>query len=225
MRTSVAAYWQDYEDIHHTRSFDDGSGTGALVTRTENAAAAEIKGLEFDVTIAPIESLLLSLSYSYVDAAFKEKFDLIDGVEVDTTSNEFPYIPEQSATFSATYTLPIDPSLGDMSILASLYWQDEMATHALIDNFDQLTYGGSTWAAEDVAAMTEFSEVDSYEVWNLRFDWRNVMDSNFDIAAYVNNVTDEQYVLGGLNVVDSGGYGAYLYGAPRTAGASLRYSF
>lgn len=73
--------------------------------------------------------------------------------------------------------------------------------------------------------MTEFSEVDAYAVWNFRADWRGLMGSAFDMAVYVNNALDEEYVLGGLNVIESGGYGAYHYGAPRTVGASLRYEF
>ena len=223
LRTGAAIYWQDYEDIHYTRSFDDG---GTIVTRTENAGAARIKGVELDVTAVPLESLLFSLSYSYVDAEFTKRYDLIGGVEVDSSGDDFVYIPKQSATGTVTYTLPVDEALGDLSLTASIYWQDDMKTHPLINEFPIMPAAfGGTWSDADVKAMTDFSEVDSYSVWNLRFDWRGIMGSGFDVAAYVNNVEDKQYVLGGLNVVDSGGYGAYTYGAPRTVGASLRYSF
>ncbi|MYM61931.1 TonB-dependent receptor [Pseudomaricurvus sp. HS19] len=223
VRSNVAVYWQDYEDIHHTRSFYE---SGILVTRTENAAEAEIKGFEADLTVMPTDDLRLTLSYSYVDAQYKEKKDLIGGVEIDTSDNEFPYIPEQSLTASVAYTLPIDASLGEMSVLVSYYWQDEMATHPLIDQFDIMPGTFTpTWSEDDVARMTDYSEADDYSVWNLRYDWRNVMGSDFDLAAYVNNATDEEYILGGLNVVDSGGYAGAMYGAPRTIGASLRYSF
>ncbi len=235
LRTSMAVFLQEYEDIHHTRSFSLPSG--ALVTSTENAAEAEIRGLEFEVTLLPIDSLSLNLAYSFVDAEFKKKTDVFRYVpgEVDTTSNPFPYIPEHSVTASATYTLPIDEAVGEMSLTVSYYWQDEMSTHPLADQFglfinpadpaDPVSPPGSPWPTADVAAMQEFSKVDSYGVTNVRFDWRNVMQSSFDVAAYVNNLSDEKYVLGGLNVVDSGGYGGYHYGAPRTIGASLRYTF
>lgn len=241
VRTNTAIYMQDYEDIHHTRSFLDGAGT--LVTRTENAAKAEITGLEFDLTVAPSENLMLNLSYAYVDAEYKEKTDLIgavaglfNGAEVDTTSNDFPFIPKQSLTLSATYTLPLSADLGEMSMTASLYWQDDMTGHALINNFSDFTYvtarngvGQPTayayWTPEMVEEAQAFSQIDDYQVLNLRYDWRSVMGSNFDVAAYIDNVEDETYPLGGLNVLGSGGYGAYLYGPPRTVGASLRYNF
>lgn len=224
LRTNTAIYFQDYSDIHHTRSFTDANDK--LFTRTENAGKAEIAGFEVEATLLPTDNLKLSVSYSYTDAKYTEKDDLIGGVLVDTSNNEFPYIPEQSATASAIYTLPVDASVGEMSLMASVYWQDEMTTHPLIKQFDQLpARTGGTWSPENVQAMSDYSKEDSYAVWNARFDWRGVMGSNFDVATYINNATNEQYVLGGLNVIDSGGYGAAIYGAPRTIGASVRYSF
>ena len=146
----------------------------------------------------------------------------------DVSDNAFDYIPEQSLTASATYILPIDESLGEMSIMASVYWQDEMTTHQLVGDFHQYQSEGispaARWTGANVALAESVSTADSYDVWNLRFDWRNMMGSNFDMAVFANNVTDEQYVLGGLNVIDVF-YTGYTYGAPRTIGASLRYQF
>ena len=67
--------------------------------------------------------------------------------------------------------------------------------------------------------------VDDYAIWNFRADWRGVMGSRFDLAAFVNNAADEEYVTGGLNVPDTLGWAAANYGPPRTYGASVRYSF
>lgn len=223
LRTNTAIYFQDYTDLHQTRSLYENS---LLVTRTENAGKAEITGFEVEATLLPTDNLKLNVSYSYVDAKFVEKTDLLGGVEVDTSDNAFAYIPEHSATASATYTLPVDASVGEMSLMASAYWQDEMTTHPLVKQFGLLPARmGGYWSDADVRAMQDYSKEDSYAIWNARFDWRGVMGSSFDVAAYINNATNEQYVLGGLNVVDSGGYGAATYGAPRTIGASVRYSF
>lgn len=219
IRSSLAVYFQNYEDIQNTVSFTE-AGTNRLITRTENAGKAEIKGLELEVTAKPTDELTLALSYSYVDAQFKEKENLINGVIVDTSSNDFSYIPKQSLTSSITYMLPLDRALGDISVMASVYWQDEMSTHPLRDQFN--LYG---WTAANVATATEVANVDAYSVWNLRTDWRGIMGSAFDAAIYVDNVLDEEYIMGGLNVMDSGGYAAFHYGAPRTVGASVKYSF
>ncbi len=231
LRGNLAVYLQEYEDIQQTLSF--AGATGALETKTINAAKAEITGLELDVTLQPLDDLLLSASYSYVNAKYKEREDDIDfdgnrnltAAErgVDTSSNAFPYIPEQSATASATYTLPLDASLGQISFMASVYWQDDMRSHPLYKQFDSFNW--DTRFPGTVQAAKEASELDSYTVYNLRADWRGILGSSFDAAIYVDNLNDEEYVQGGLNVIESLGYTGYNYGAPRTYGASFRYSF
>ena len=226
VRSSAAIYLQEYEDIQQTLSFAD--PLGGTSTKTINAAKAEIKGLELDVTIKPIDALTLSVSYSYVDAQFDEKTDALALnpltptvlTDVDTSNNDFSYIPEQSATASVTYTLPLDASLGDISLMAGAYWQDEMKTHPLYNQFDLFA-----WTDANKQLAKEVSKVDSYTVYNLRADWRGIMGSTFDAAIYVDNVSDEEYVQGGLNVIESLGIANYNYGAPRTYGASVKYSF
>lgn len=228
LRTNLAVYMQEYEDIQQTISFTNASG--GIDTKTINAAKAEITGLELDATFKPLDELTLAMSYSYVNAKYKERTDDLDfngnrvlaGAElgVDTSSNAFPYIPENSATASVTYTLPLDAALGDISLMASAYWQDEMRSHPLYKQFDSYS-----WSAANIAAAKDISTIDSYTIYNLRVDWRGIMGSTFDAAIYADNVTNEEYVQGGLNVIESLGYTAYNYGAPRTFGASVKYSF
>ena len=67
--------------------------------------------------------------------------------------------------------------------------------------------------------------VKSYSVSNLRFDWRNMMNSQFDSALSVSNVTDKEYVIGGFNQIDSLGLVESAYAPPRTVVASLQYNF
>jgi hypothetical protein len=58
---------------------------------------------------------------------------------------------------------------------------------------------------------------------HFRVDWRDVMGSSFDVAAFINNAFDAQYIVGGLSVLDSLSWVGQTCGAPRTYGASLRY--
>ncbi|WP_439134183.1 TonB-dependent receptor, partial [Pseudomaricurvus sp.] len=209
VRTNAALYWQAYEDIQQTKPIDVG---GALATQTVNAAKADIRGFEVDITAMPTDNLSLSLSYSFVDAEYKENESSVpDGAgglyTFDTSDNDFVYIPENTMTAAATYTFPMDASLGEMSVTASYYWQDDMTTHALAGDFSEFQSNGivnpaARWTDDNVELAESVSQVDSYGVWNLRYDWRNIMGSNFDFAAYMNNVADEEYVLGGLNVID-----------------------
>ncbi|WP_439133532.1 TonB-dependent receptor [Pseudomaricurvus sp.] len=221
LRTNLAVYLQEYTDIQKTESALKG---GTFGTQTANAAEAEIKGLELEATYFPTANLSFNLSYSYVDAEYKEWDKAVQTstglATVDYSDAKFTYIPENSLTASAKYTLPLDVSLGEVTIMTSVYWQDEMDTVA-----DAFNYASKGWSAGTYQKAMGASTADDYAVWNLRLDWFNVMGSNFDAAAYVNNATDEAYVVGGLNVLDSLGWASATYGAPRTIGASLRYQF
>ncbi|WP_317929585.1 TonB-dependent receptor [Halioxenophilus sp. WMMB6] len=222
VRSNLAIYWQDYKDIQKSQSTTAGTGFGVV---TVNAAKATIAGLEFDIVASVTDNLTMSFAYSYVDAGYDEWIsDQGWDKEVDLSDSDFVYIPEQTATVSVNYYLPIDPSFGDLSLSASGYWQTEMTTDETAVVYDEQA-AVQNWTAENLAIAKSVSEVDGYTVFNLRADWRSVMGSAFDVALYANNVTDEEYVAGGLNVIDSLGWTAFTYGAPRTVGASVRYSF
>ncbi len=81
------------------------------------------------------------------------------------------------------------------------------------------------WSQENLDEALASTVVEDYAIWNFRVDWLGVMGSTFDLAAFVNNAADEDYVTGGLNVPDTLGWAAATYGPPRTYGASVRYSF
>jgi iron complex outermembrane recepter protein len=217
VRTNLAVYLQTYEDIQKTQ------GTivdGVFGTTTINVAEAEIKGAELDVAIVPTENLTLSLAWSYVDAGYNEWDYPAEGRIFDLSDAPFVYIPEHSLTSSINYTLPLEPSLGEVSLMASVYWQDDVATHAEFERFPTLG-----WSPEVLAQVLDTVFVDDYAVWNFRVDWRGVLGSSFDVAAFVNNAADEAYQTGGLNVADSLGVVDATYGPPRTYGASLQWNF
>ncbi len=220
MRTNLAIYVQEYEDIQKTVSGANPE-TGAFETYTINAAQADINGMEFDVTVAPTENLVMSLGWAYVDASYSEWDRLVaPDVSVDFSDAPFVYIPKNSATSSITYTIPLDPSYGEVALTASAYWQDKMDT-----NDGSFRWAELGWSDEDLQEALDTVQVDDYTVAHFRVDWRGVMVSNFDLAAFVNNAFDEDYIVGGLSVPDSLGWVAATYGPPRTYGVSLRYTF
>ena len=111
--------------------------------------------------------------------------------------------------------------------MASLYWQDD--TEASPDAWrwgeSYKGYRYFDWSQANLDASLASTKVEDYAIWNFRVDWLGVMGSSFDLAAFVNNAADEEYVTGGLNVPDTLGWAAANYGPPRTYGASVRYSF
>jgi len=110
--------------------------------------------------------------------------------------------------------------VGEVSLLASVYWQSEMDTHPQPQHFDDFGFSDDV-----VQVMRDAQKLDAYDVWNFRLSWRGVMGSEFDADLFVNNAFDEEYVVGGLNVIDSLGWVAETYGEPRTFGGSVKWNF
>jgi len=219
VRTNAAIYYQDFDDIQKTVAGTNAQ-TGAFETYTINAARAEIQGAEFEITVAPTENLSLNIAYAYVDPKYKKWPRPVNGQDVDFSDAPFVYIPKNSFTSAINYILPLDRSIGEVSLSGSVYWQDSMKSNDGAFNWPTLG-----WSEQNLQEALATVDVDDYTVANFRVDWRGVMGSEFEVAAFINNAFDEDYITGGLSVPDSLGYVAATYGPPRTYGASLRYNF
>lgn len=208
-RTNFAVFYQDYKDIQRTTIVPDpNSTTGGYVTLIANAAEATLQGAELELVANPISSLDVSLNYSYVTTEYD---DYIHPNFGDLSGEKFGWVPREQLTATIRYTLPVNPELGDLSLQANYYYQSDMM--------------GSIVPKTGFALMDRAKSIKSYALHNYRFDWRQVMGSNIDLALFVNNARDEKYPVGGMSVLAALGYEAWNYGAPRTYGASIRYSF
>lgn len=235
-RTNVAFYYQDYKDIQKTSQAASDLGFATLIV---NAAEAPIYGAEFDASASVTERLSLTLAYAYTraeysnwddyatiqtTAPFSSQFPGI--VTVDGSDNDFTYIPENTLTASVSYVLPVRADLGEMSLFASVYWQDNMMTSQIKSILPEVA-AFQDWTAADLAiAQQDINlQADDYAIADVRFDWRGALGSGLDVALYVENVTDEEYVIGGANIIDIVGINIATYGPPRTFGAAVRYNF
>jgi iron complex outermembrane recepter protein len=217
LRTDFALYYQDFEDIQKTQQAV--GPDGSFGTTTINAAEAEISGFEANLMFSPMFGLDFNLAYAYVDTEYNE-WDVINAVsgEVEDASNRpFTWIPENSVTTSVRWELPVNEEWGFMSLNASYYWQDKVYA---VDATSQYTFSGI-----DNGPLNDTIEQDSYGVVDVRADWNSIMQSNFDLGLWVKNAGDEEYAVGGINVLDALGWSASVFGAPRTWGASVRYNF
>ncbi len=213
-RTSAAYYYQDYDDIQKTQSISNASG--GLETVIQNAGKAVVQGVDLDVTVAPTENFSMTMGYAYIDAYYKEwETELFDNKD-----SPFVYIPEHSVFASANYTLPLDAALGDITLIAGVYYQSKVDTFQQYQHLNVLVPDPA-----EAAEAKENSIIPSYTLWNFRLNWRSVMGSDFDFSAYVNNAFDKEYAVGSTPVIDSLGLDTKSYGPPRTFGASLQWNF
>src|SRR6188508_2220515 len=80
------------------------STDGRNSARIINAAKAETKGFELELTALPIDNLTLSASIAYLDAEFK---DFVTPQGADLSGNKLQDSPEWQTVESISYTLPL----------------------------------------------------------------------------------------------------------------------
>ncbi|MEZ5938566.1 MAG: TonB-dependent receptor [Hyphomonadaceae bacterium] len=228
-RINGALYQTDYKDIQRTFS---ASVNGVTTTYIVNASAAEINGLELQGQ-AEFGNWGLFGTYAYTDAKFTEwaGADPLAQIRpgnsrclpqstaaiclIDLSDNPFPNIPEQQGSLTAQYFVPMSPDLGEASVQLSAYTQSRRyfndAAQRNVEAFGE--------SVRDAISQPAFSR------FNFRADWKNVMDSNISVGAFINNLTDEGYATGAITQLHSLGTAVKSYAEPRTFGIELRYEF
>ncbi|KJS04325.1 MAG: hypothetical protein VR73_14675 [Gammaproteobacteria bacterium BRH_c0] len=207
VRTNAAIYKMWYEDIQRSENI----GTqGAPTTQVNNIAKAEIQGLELSTQFLVTDRLELSLTYSYIDAQYKEwpgfVTNVITGAVLPYEDSPYTGTPENQGTIGVRYTLPTPAEWGDITLMADYYRQS------------------SVWL-NDTALSDGFGKQDGYGNLNLRADWSNVLNSNFDLAFFVRNATDDLHAVALNSYYAFVGTASAVYNEPRMWGAQVRYRF
>ncbi|GFE79876.1 TonB-dependent receptor [Steroidobacter agaridevorans] len=218
MRSNVAAYNQWYDDIQRTVGVTNPIGVpGSAI---QNAAKANVFGIEVEQTIAPTDNLSLQLNYAYTKPEYDDWVDPFTGD--DLTDTPFHFTPEHAAAASLTYTVPMQGA-GELRFSASASYR----SHVWINSLQTIQAIRRT-----PASVLPFMQQDAYTLLDLSAGWTGVMGSSFDISAYVKNVADKEYSLGGIQLYESArpdirpfGIVTKAYGEPRTYGVELRYNF
>ncbi|MDB5396616.1 MAG: putative TonB-dependent receptor [Rhodospirillales bacterium] len=175
---------------------------GSSVTQTIVANGdATVEGFEFEGTIIPFAGLELSATYSHDYANYDRFF-------IPTVGNlaglPYPATPRNKISLTGRYHLPLDPTWGDVSFVAS-------ASHQTHEQF-----------ATD---NSPFGDRPGYTLLDLRLDWNSIMESTFDASFFVTNVTDKVYTLGITDLYNTSGTVSEVLGEPRMFGVQLKYRF
>lgn len=214
MRTNVALYHQWYDDIQRTINTINQFGVPAGTV--QNAAQAEVLGVEIEQVISPTEHLTLRLQYAYTDPEYKSWSEAIDADTTrDLSDTPFYFTPEHAFTGTLSYEYPLD----DAGLL-------RFSTSA--------SYQGDVWTAslQTIASIRAHPEEvrhalrqDAYWLVDASIDWERVMGSNVDISLWGKNLTNEEYTSGGVMLYHTLGLSTKVYMEPRTFGLQARYRF
>ncbi len=208
-RMNLAVYQQWVEDVQRIEFPDPDPYPNGLdlasIAVTANIPEMEVKGIELEGSMMVTDFVELGFMYAYTDAEFTDGETTLFGV--DYSYSPVANTPENTWSVWTKLDIPVDASLGEMSVYAEVYGQDEM-------------YFSNT--ADSIAPDTKLP---SYELVNARLSWTGIMGTDFSGALFGKNLTDEEYFVGGMALGASLGHNAAAVGEPRTWGVEVSYDF
>jgi iron complex outermembrane receptor protein len=223
--TNLAAFWMDYKDVQVPSSIgvdtnNDGINdtfTGA----TTNAAAATLKGIEFDGTavlgenwVTAGDELSTVVSVGYIDAKYD---DFIGPTGVDVANQRvFQNTPDLTASWRVNYATPFTL----------------LTTPGHLTFVNSLSYRSDSSQFEVAMPLLDQS---AYTLWDMSLIFRS--DENWTIGLHGKNLGDERYKVAGYNFVTQTGPNTFVptlgregtltafYGDPRTWWVSIGHEF
>jgi iron complex outermembrane receptor protein len=189
-------------------------GTGIT---TVNAGKSRMWGVEVDSSFTFFNSLNIQAGYAYLNTKLLKVASFPDDntpfvpggspwlrvVPYGVEGDPLPYSPKHKATISATYTLPLDRNIGEVSVGATYVWTSKQV----------------------VNTTTPYGILDSSSLLNLNATWKNVAKLPIDLAFYVTNVTNEQTITAPAGVWFVFGYESFIAAPPRMFGFRVKYKF
>jgi len=201
-RTNLAVYDSWYNDAQVlTAAIVAGSPQGL----TANAASAEIWGVEIENIVKPSPNIELNLTYSYLDARYK---NYVTPLGTDLTHTPYPYAPKNKLVIGGRVRAPLPTAAGNLWLGATYAYQSSV-------------YVGI--GAFGLGSPTNSQA--SYGLLNLRADWDHVLGSRLGLSAFVTNATNKAYQVTAEDFYNATGTSVAVFGEPRMFGVSLRYDF
>ncbi|MBD2859481.1 TonB-dependent receptor [Spongiibacter sp. KMU-158] len=206
LRLNVAVFQMDYTDLQ-VALYERGATQTEVVQFTGNAGEAVVDGFEFELT-ALLGDFTVTANASYTDGDFIEYMlgtNTADGFAIVDRSNEaFPQVPQNIRGLVVSYDW--DSMFGRIVPQLQYYYSDEIfiGTDYLSGNYDSST-------------------ISQYELFNARLNWE--FNENMALTAYVNNLKDDHYFVGGIAVTSVIGVANRVPGTPREAGLEFSVKF
>jgi len=207
LRLNAAIFTNDYTDIQIAQ-FEAGSGGAS--SRTVNAGEGTYQGIEFDITIVPVDGLTIDLTYGYLDAQFDEYMarnpatNLLEDISHVTTVAQ---APKHSASLGVQYDF--EPfRFGALSARVDVAYKDEFVFHPFNNQYD---------SADDRTLIN--ARLSLNEIKLGRSD-----KGSLRVSLWGKNLTDEEYRNWGIDF-GSLGFAGDVYGEPRTYGLDVVYNY
>ena len=165
----LAAFYMDWED-QQVQQFI----IGPNITYILNEGESDITGLEATFSAVPLNGFTLAGSFSWLDAEYAKYNDNLNapilGLDPDLSGNQVIFAPDVTASLSGQYIFPIT------------------------GNWDARLRANVSYVGERAMDPTNLAVLDPYSVTSL---YAGMQNGRYEIGAFVDNLFDETYVLGG----------------------------
>jgi iron complex outermembrane receptor protein len=226
---NVAAFYNDFSNQQLQFGFnakvDPVTHAPAPVSPTTgiiNAGKSRIYGAEAELSVTPLDGLSFDLNYTYLNATIRRisGFQTVDpnydaaGTQIGPGA-PLALSPKNKASLTGSYTLPLPPSIGRITLGATFTHTDKQLTNYVY--LDPAT----------VAAIgKDYGFVPSTDLLNLNLNWNAIAGSPVDVSLFATNVTGKEYYqfIPGLASPGAGVEFGVL-GEPRMYGARIRVRF
>ncbi len=193
----VTVFQIDWKDAQVLSIVDTPAGPFGL---NGNAGTATSKGLEWNLGFRPTDDLLITLVGAYTDAKVTKDAPGLGALDGD----ELPFVSDVQATLNVDWT--VGRFAGFDTVLGATY-----------------SYTGERYTNFGTAATTESHvKLPDYETLKLQL---GIDNGKFNAQLYVNNLTNEDALLGytSAGAANLTGFGPVLQ--PRTVGVFAGYKF
>lgn len=198
LRVNAAVFRADYKDIQVSTQANTNDPAKADII---NAGKATIQGAELEVTALPMEGLLVSLQYGYLDAGY-DKIVNVFGANV-TSDYALVNAPRHSYTLDTTWDIARTP-IGLVVANLNYTWQDEKFIRA--------------------ERTPQSSKIDDYGLLNARLtldEIPGVPVGQLKVSLWGRNLENKEYTF--LDAPLFGGFRGW--GEPRSYGIDLRWEY
>jgi iron complex outermembrane receptor protein len=223
VRVNVAAFISKYDGIQLALSNCTaiaGQGFGVPCGLPVNAGDADIKGIEVETTLRPIEGLVIDSSASFLDFKYKRfgnytstnpATGAVTNVSVGGPNNingpQFgdyaPYTPRWKWSVGAQYEIDLDKA-GSLTPRVDASYQGQIYTNTV---------------------NRSSNRINGYTVANARLTWRN-SGGDLEISGEVTNVFDKYYLLTIYDqTVGAQGFATGQPGRPREWALNVKKKF
>jgi iron complex outermembrane receptor protein len=192
LRFNAAAFFTDYTDLQVLALI------GPAPT-TQNAAQAEIRGFEVELTARPVAQLSLEAAVGYVDAEYTAIGAQVIGLSVDS---KFAQIPEWTGSAAVAYRF-------DLGSGAQLTPRVDWSYHS--DVF-----------MDALNTRPEFQP--AYDLLSASLTWRSAGD-HWQVRLAGTNLTDERYFTAGFADLPVAGVAEVVLARPRSWSLQLQYQY